>query len=154
MRKWLLLVALSPVVALACCGVPGPCWGPWWFRYTHPNVAPAAGAAVVSNTSGQAAPAQYPIGGPFCSQCHVEPPTVNYIYPVGAVKTVSGTVLKSAPTIAVVVNGNNVYHVRFPAFCQPPRPGENVTLTVFIRMGAKAQNLNWYMGVAQSCPPS
>ena len=157
-RKLLLLVSLASLPLIAWWGRPCPCWGGSWggpFRRPPMAYPPAPypyhypGNYTVPPYQGT--PSGYPIGGPFCTQCHAQP-TVNYAYPVRQVATIRGTVVESAPTIAVLVNGNNIYHVRFPYYCQVPKPGSNVTLTVFITMGAKIGTSNWYIGMAQGCP--
>ncbi|UXD22223.1 hypothetical protein IPA_02715 [Ignicoccus pacificus DSM 13166] len=157
MRRSLTLVLLLALasLSLAWWGRPCPSYGSAPFRGTpmvnpptaHPYCYPGNCTAVTTQNT----PSARPIGDPFCTQCHYTRPVVNYVYTVRQPRTVSGTVIESAPTIAVILNGSTVYHVRFPYYCQVPKAGSNVTLNVFVTMGAKAGNLNWYMGMVQSC---
>ena len=152
----LLLLPLMMFPLLAWWGRPCPCWGgpfrgPPMARSPSPYPSRYPGNYTIPPYQGT--PSGYPIGGPFCAQCHATPPTVDYVYPVRQATTVKGIVVKSAPTIVVLVNGNNIYHVRFPYYCPLPKVESNVTLSVFVTIGARTGNLNWYMGmIAQGCP--
>jgi len=152
----LTLVLLMIPMGLAWWGGPGPApWSPcrhyWHYPYAQPYAYPPSG-------NGTNASQGYPIGGPFCSQCHVSPPTVTSIQPTWRYVRVSGTVIKSAPTIAVVVsvNGNvtNVYHIRFPAYCQPPSPGTKISVSGFeVQEATSGHGLVWHMVTLQDrCP--
>ena len=169
-------VALLIPVALAWYGGPGPApwcpghyWhhGPWWTQTYPPTTQPATQTVPQGNqTVETVTPEQtttttsaYAIGGPFCSQCHAQPPVVNAFWQTGRYVKVSGTVVKSAPGIAVITTVNNgtvqVYHIRFPFYCQPPKPGTQITVHGWEGSEARLGNLYWHMISTQGvCPTS
>ena len=114
-----------------------------------------AGATTASTTTGMASATTtasgFAIGGRFCLNCHQEQPRVSRVYPVGRTERVEGYVVKSIPGFAVVMNGTNVYHVRLPPVCGQPKPGEKVSLVVYIARGAEAGALHWFIGRATQC---
>ncbi len=173
-------IALLVPVVLAWYGGPGPApwcpsyhyWhhGPWWAQ-TWTQTQPAQPVTqTVPQTVETTAPQEeitattttipaYSIGGPFCSQCHAQPPVVNAFWHTGRYVTVSGTVVKSAPGIAVITtlaNGTvQIYHIRFPYYCQPPKPGTQITVHGWEGAEARLGELYWHMVSTQgACPTS
>ena len=156
-------IAMLVPVALAWHGRPGPPpWapshphGPYWSQTVTrapETITQTKGEFNVTTTTLPA----YAIGGPFCSQCHVEPPKVNSFWHTGRYVTVSGIVVRSAPGIAVITttgqNGVEVYHIRLPMYCQPPKPGTQITVTGWEGAEATLGELRWHMITTQgACP--